>query len=65
MQSNLLAEPLVKIFNKSLETSDVPHDWQTAKFNVAPIFKKGNVVTKLRTIDQFLSHVYAAILWNM
>ena len=37
--AHILAEPLVEIFNKSLETSDVPHDWQTA--NVVPIFKKG------------------------
>ena len=37
--AHILAEPLVEIFSKSLETSDVPHDWQTA--NVVPIFKKG------------------------
>ena len=37
--AHILAEPLVEIFNKSLETSDVPHDRQTA--NVVPIFKKG------------------------
>ena len=39
--ARILAEPLVEIFNKSLETSDVPHDWQTA--NVVPIFKKGEL----------------------
>ena len=37
--ANILAEPLADIFNKSLETSTVPRDWQTA--NVVPIFKKG------------------------
>ena len=36
--ANILAEPLADIFNKSLETSTVPHDWQTA--NGVPIFKK-------------------------
>ena len=36
--ANILAEPLADIFNKSLGTSTVPRDWQTA--NVIPIFKK-------------------------
>ena len=44
--THILAEPLVEIFNKSLETSDVPHDWQTA--NVVPIFKKRRT---LQTIE--------------
>ena len=39
--AHILAEPLVEIFNKSLETSDIPHDWQTA--NVVPIFNKSTL----------------------
>ena len=34
--ANILAEPLSDIFNKLLETSIVPRDWQTV--NVVPIF---------------------------
>ena len=37
--AHMLAGPLVEFSNQSFETSDVPHDWQTA--NVVPIFKKG------------------------
>jgi hypothetical protein len=35
-----LAPVLAKIFNKSLETGEVPADWKEA--NVTPIFKKGS-----------------------
>ena len=37
--ANQLAEPLSYIFQKSLDSSIVPSDWQQA--NVVPIFKKG------------------------
>ena len=40
--ANILAEPLAAdIFNKSLETSTLPRDWQTA--NDVPILKKGKI----------------------
>jgi hypothetical protein len=38
-----LAPVLAKIFNKSLETGEVPADWKEA--NVTPIFKKGSRAT--------------------
>ena len=35
-----LAEVLSSIFNQSMRTGIVPHDWRSA--NVVPIFKKGD-----------------------
>lgn len=37
--SSSLTEPLEVLFNKSLETGDIPEEWKKA--NVTPIFKKG------------------------
>jgi Reverse transcriptase (RNA-dependent DNA polymerase)/Endonuclease-reverse transcriptase len=34
-----VADPLVKVYEKSLATGEVPEDWKTA--NVTPIYKKG------------------------
>ena len=34
-----LAEPLSRIFYRSLNEGEVPEDWKTA--NVTPIYKKG------------------------
>jgi hypothetical protein len=39
MLANSTAPILQAIFNKSLQTGEVPQDWRKA--NVAPIFKKG------------------------
>ena len=38
MLAILIAEPLAKLFNKSLSTSKFPHHWKEA--NVTPIFKR-------------------------
>jgi len=38
--SNVLADPLSIIYNKSVSTGEVPVDWKLA--NVTPIFKKGS-----------------------
>ena len=49
--AHILTELLVDISKKTLETSDIPHHWQTA--NVAPIFKNGNY-TNHQTTDECL-----------
>ena len=36
----MLAKPLARIYNESLETGILPTEWKTAE--IAPIFKKGN-----------------------
>ena len=37
---DLVAQPLRILFNKSIETSEIPKDWKKA--NITPIFKKGS-----------------------
>ena len=45
--SNIVAGPLVNIFNVSLQRAIFPNDWKLAK--VTPIFKEGNRLRKLQT----------------
>jgi len=40
MCKNILAKPLALMFNKSLNTGEIPEDWKKA--NITPILKKGN-----------------------
>ena len=63
-----LAVPLLKIFNKSLESRRVPDEWKTAR--ISAIFKKGNkslagnyrpvsltsIVGKVMERDQLINH---------
>ena len=58
--AHILAGPLVEIFNKSLETSYVPHDWQTA--NVVPIYKKGERYKPLNYRPVFLTCICCKIM---
>ena len=37
--SSEISHPFVKIFNKSLNSGDIPNDWKKA--NVTAVFKKG------------------------
>ena len=46
---DLLVKPLLKIFERSLETGIVPQDWREAR--ASPLFKKVNVID-LKITDQ-------------
>src|SRR3989442_12047029 len=36
---DIVAQPLRLLFNKSIDTTEIPNDWKKA--NITPIFKKG------------------------
>jgi len=68
--SDVLADPLARLFRKSLAIGHVPMDWNHA--NVTPVFKKGQKylcsnyrpISLTRVISKVMEHIICSSLMN-